>query len=714
LEAARVVLVSSLLSVLGIKMGYLGFFYVESKSFELSSEAGKRFKLTEWGRGKLKSLELGSSRLMWLLKSLEEVVPDSVEMGSCRNHRLEGSVMFIQKRKNGNGRFMEISEYGRGGKRSQVVIPEGWDSSGWNKCIHQLRLLAKHVKEQGSSSHKKRPLVYDQFVVEGRSFAEVAEGKKKGSIHESMPAMDVVEKGSDTIRPVLLLSKNGLARMEASFSEQRLVEKAGSIDKEGDNLGELPESNSQTQVELCVGKGAMMTGYGHKTGLEGKAVHGELCAFNATQELWACRETLRKLKGEVESGLARLDWAFKNIEGLGPGQGCISRIQISPKDKEKWVKPKKGIKAKWVGSGHPSKAGAGNGPKPSDIKRPVEAGPDAAIMKVPGLGRWKTLSFTETASSVGVGKSASSSYAVPESSDERGFDFAAPVSSKERLGSSSGGQGVPKEGVSSPILVAATSVGLGKTTSTSFDVPESPDEMGLNLAAPVGPKERHGSSSGDRGATEDGASPPVLVAGDSGRPVCLGYECLASVSAPQKEKEDGLKSSGESGPLEFDTGASGSKPAPNQQRVYVRKECSPHKITKSWVAKRCALSDDRGDSSSLGKLGKSPVVSATNLVLGDSEGIGIPGEMVDQEGMPEDTEWKNQGASLSSPAVKEMKRVWEVREIAGLSCGGQEGKLKDTLGQILANKYGNEASSSAEGEAENIMRLRDDSTFYEA
>jgi hypothetical protein len=175
-----VVLVSSLLSVLGIKMGYLGFFYVESKSFELSSEAGKRFKLTEWGRGKLKSLELGSSRLMWLLKSLEEVVPDSVEMGSCRNHRLEGSVMFIQKRKNGNGRFMEISEYGRGGKRSQVVIPEGWDSSGWNKCIHQLRLLAKHVKEQGSSSHKKRPLVYDQFVVEGRSFAEVAEGEKEG------------------------------------------------------------------------------------------------------------------------------------------------------------------------------------------------------------------------------------------------------------------------------------------------------------------------------------------------------------------------------------------------------------------------------------------------------------------------------------------------------------------------------------------------------
>jgi hypothetical protein len=88
--------------------------------------------------------------------------------------------------------------------------------------------------------------------------------------------------------------------------------------------------------------------------------------------------------------------------------------------------------------------------------------------------------------------------------------------------------------------------------------------------------------------------------------------------------------------------------------------------------------------------------------------------MVAQEGMSEDTEWKTQEISLSSPAVKEMKRVWEVREIVGLSSDGQDGKLKDTLGQIVANKHGNVASSSAEGEAENITRLRDDCSFYEA
>jgi hypothetical protein len=419
-------------------MGYLGFFYVESKSFELSSEAGMRFKLTKWGRGKLKYLEMGSSRLIWLLKSLEEVVPDSVEMGACRNHRVEGSVMFIQKHKNGNGRFMEISEFGRGGKHSQVVIPEGWDSSGWNQCIHQLRLLAKHIKEQGSSSHNKRPLVQDQFVVEGRSFAEVAEGKKKGSINESLPVLDVVEKGSDTIRPVLLLSKNGLAGGEASFFEHKSVEKGGSIENEGANSGKLPVSNSQTQAELRVGKGGMKTGYGQMTRLQGKAIHGELCAFNAAQELWACRETLRKLKGEVESGLARLDWAFKNIEGLGPGQGSISWIQASPKDKEKWFKPKKRIKSKWVGSGILTKAGAGTGPKPSDIKRPVQAGPGVGTVRIPGPGRWKTLSHAEMAPSVGLGKLTLTCSDIPESSEKRGFVCAALVRLKAKLGFSPG------------------------------------------------------------------------------------------------------------------------------------------------------------------------------------------------------------------------------------------------------------------------------------
>jgi hypothetical protein len=512
---------------------------------------------------------------------------------------------------------------------------------------------------------------------------------------------------------VILLTKNGPAGGEDSVSEHKSLENGRSIENEGDKLEKLSESSSQSQAELCMRKGGMMIGYGQTTGLQGKAGHGELCAFNAAQELWACRETLRKLMGEVESSLARLDWAFKNLEGLGPGQGSISRIQASPKDKEKWMKPKKRIKSKWVGSGFLTKAGAGTGPKPSDFKRPVQelGRANVGTVRIPGPGRWRILSRAETAAPVGLGKSTSTNPDIPESSEERGFDCAVPVSSKEELGSSLDGQGVPEEGASAPVLVAASSVGLGKSTPTCTVVLESPDEIVFNLAAPVSSKERQGSSSGERGVTE-GVASPVLVVGEVRRPVCLDSKSSASVKALQTENGEGSKYAGMSVPLENGTGVSDSKQA--EQRVYLRNVCSSHKTTKSWVAERCAWNDDRGVSSSLGILGKPLVVNVTNMVSGESEGIGISEEMVAQEGMSEDIDWKTQGISLSSPVVKEMKRVWEVREVAGLSCDGQEGKLKDTLGQIVVNKYGNVASSSAEGEAENITRLRDDCSFYEA
>ena len=63
---------------------------------------------------------------------------------------------------------------------------------------------------------------------------------------------------------------------------------------------------------------------------------------------------------------------------------------------------------------------------------------------------------------------------------------------------------------------------------------------------------------------------------------------------------------------------------------------------------------------------------------------------------------------------QELKLVWDVREIAGLSCDGQEGKLKDVLGQIVANKQGKRDSSLAGHEEVSNMRLRDDCNFYEA
>ena len=46
------------------------------------------------------------------------------------------------------------------------------------------------------------------------------------------------------------------------------------------------------------------------------------------------------------------------------------------------------------------------------------------------------------------------------------------------------------------------------------------------------------------------------------------------------------------------------------------------------------------------------------------------------------------GASgKDSPTAKELKLVFEVSRITGLSCDGQEGKLMDVLGKIIAKKH---------------------------
>jgi hypothetical protein len=73
-----------------------------------------------------------------------------------------------------------------------------------------------------------------------------------------------------------------------------------------------------------------------------------------------------------------------------------------------------------------------------------------------------------------------------------------------------------------------------------------------------------------------------------------------------------------------------------------------------------------------------------------------------------------QGTGSASPVVIDLKFVWDVKGIAGMSDDGQEGKLKGVLGQIVDNNYGKGTSLLDGVGADGNMRLRDDDSFYEA
>ena len=122
-----------------------------------------------------------------------------------------------------------------------------------------------------------------------------------------------------------------------------------------------------------------------------------------------------------------------------------------------------------------------------------------------------------------------------------------------------------------------------------------------------------------------------------------------------------------------------------------------------WVAELCAWNNGRGELSSAGLLGK---FSYVNWAAGEGSGKASQvkgGSLVDQvgvnlrdevpllqsevAGVSEDFEQDDQG--------QELKFIWGVREIAGLSCDGQEGKLKAVLGQLVDNKQGKGVFSEA-------------------
>jgi hypothetical protein len=78
---------------------------------------------------------------------------------------------------------------------------------------------------------------------------------------------------------------------------------------------------------------ACLSNHGQVIGREGAVSDKGVFAFNAKVELYNCREWLRRLGGEVDAGLQRLDWLLKDMDVFGPGQGQSAKGWVP---KPKW------------------------------------------------------------------------------------------------------------------------------------------------------------------------------------------------------------------------------------------------------------------------------------------------------------------------------------------------------------------------------------------
>jgi hypothetical protein len=173
---------------------------------------------------------------------------------------------------------------------------------------------------------------------------------------------------------------------------------------------------------------------------------------------------------------------------------------------------------------------------------------------------------------------------------------------------------------------------------------------------------------------------------------------------------------------------------PRQMLVFQRRESPYSKTTKSWVAERVSWNGDRGCSmpTVVKKLNScldtEEVPANVVSMLGENEELGLLGGLRSQEitspGVEgsisqHDVEISSeeqpvQGLELASPASKVYKLAWEVKGTTGMTWEEQEGKLEQIFGQIVADKYGEGASSATGVAADGNMGRRDDDIIYEA
>ena len=385
---------------------------MESKEFQVLIKGGySGVRFFERSKGKTRSIFLQRDELVWLAGTVQEVVAEESSKVFWDQSRAGYPRIIAQKCSNCHGRFLTLEEFDGRRRCGTILIPEGRYGQGWERFVLEVRLARESISEASKVGGVKKG-----GAVRGRGsyaetlgmsdipgeeccnsytepFARLPTWLKEASDDLGLKAQGSEMTMKGNCAPAKFVGALGGSKAQSFFRLAcGLGESRDCADLVGVVAGEVPASKTQLPVDNCAGKTAMDIGYGQLIGLEGRDFHEGLPVINVKQELSLCRESLRVLKIEVDSGLARLDRVIKNLGDNGMGQGSNSRMLVSPTTNEAWVKPKNKLLAK-----HNIKVGLGDGSK---------MGPRERIKPIESMGRErksfrKELGRVDTTSSVG-------------------------------------------------------------------------------------------------------------------------------------------------------------------------------------------------------------------------------------------------------------------------------------------------------------------------
>jgi hypothetical protein len=300
---------------------------VESKEFELVIKGGATgVRFFERNIKHQRSIFVLRDELNWLARIGKELVVVENSEVFWDQSRAGYPRIIAQKCSNRHGNFLLLEEFDGRSKCGSIRIPEGRYGEGWDRFLVELC-------RANSSLRGVRENPVCKKVAVRRSYAEVA-GLSKA---EENLFYDCKE--------------NEIPARIGAGDKQKVLRKPACHGTEKEE-NQLPEPASRCLI-LATRLRPMELSNPVKPGreqLEGRleSEKDEKFSVDARLELQVIKESLTKVRGEVDAGLARLDAVIEALETIGPSLGLVEMKEMGC-GKEKaddcsWlngVKPKK-------------------------------------------------------------------------------------------------------------------------------------------------------------------------------------------------------------------------------------------------------------------------------------------------------------------------------------------------------------------------------------
>jgi hypothetical protein len=673
---------------------------VEAKVFEVLVKGGDSgVRIYERSKKKKCSIFIRKDEIVWLVGALEEVAEAGQSEVFWDQSRAGFPRLITQKRSNKHGRFLMIEEFDGRRRRGSILVPEGRYGQGWARLMVELDGANSSIWEgRRPTTCLSAPVAEIPGGLEAMTSAATPFVCKAACRNQIMGRAHGVEAQKAPVfqkdRPPALVCG------PSAMAPRKLLSQAGGAPGSGvpgdalcggDGMaGLLGDASSKghgftlSPAPLSVNE-ACLPRQGRESTREESVCKG-VSSFNAKTELLICRDWLRKIRGEVDAGLKRLDSVFKELDLSGPGLGCLDPV-LKPKT---FRKPEP--KEKLLPLPKYSSVGLVSAPKPTQKqvpqfkKQPSPKAPSVGL----GLGPKAGTNLGQARSYLAVASS--------------GMDQGLVVGSS---GHSKGSRGV----------------GCSKGCVADH----GPTEAGPRVSLGVDPCKEAGASGLGVGRTGEGvaisvgspapaSSSRLGEPGPGSRPETAGLEvvecsvssskCGVSGSAlmsPAPEYLD-LKS-----PICRSIGKRAVSTEPSKLQVYQRSRwriSTPlQSVGPSFLSGQLKSRGLLGPISSVTPVRlafdgcdevhrESEFVSPPVATLGSAptsvDAVGSASNSVEvvPESVSGEVSTGSSMAGVDSVVAEKVDRALVVGEAAGMTCEGQPGLLKEFLGQIVVVNLG--------------------------